>query len=304
MYARVRVPATSANLGPGYDSFGLALALHNEFEATLAPAWRITIGGEGAGALSADANNELIRAMRRAFAESGHPEYMAEVACYNGIPLGIGLGSSAAAIVGGLVLGNAIAGGTLPPERILEIATAMEGHADNAAAALYGGFTVAVSAPEGISCSHVDPAGGVAAVVVMGEHPLSTAVSRLTLPGAVPHTDAVLGAGRAALVALGLALGDARALSAGLHDVLHEQYRAGDIPDLEPIRELFTAVGVGPAVLSGSGPTVIAFVLAADDETAIARAHAYVGRLRPVLAGIGRTRVLALGIDRAGARLL
>lgn len=304
MYARVRVPASAANLGPGYDSFGLALGLYNEFEAGLAGEWRVSFGGEGAGALSAEQDSVVLRAMRHVFAEAGRPDLSAAVACHNGIPVGIGLGSSAAAVVGGLLLGNALVGSPLGPERLLKLAAEIEGHADNAAAALYGGFTVTTSGPEGLVCSRVDPAAGLAAVVVMGERPIATIDARRTLPAAVSHVDAALGAGRAALVALGLALGDARSLAAGLHDVLHEPYRAAAVPDLAAIRELYMATGLGPAVLSGSGPSVIGLVQDRDDDAAIAGARAHAESLRPVLAGIGRSRVIALGVDREGARLL
>src|SRR5574340_402423 len=138
MAVRVTVPASSANLGPGYDSFGLALGLYNHFEGELADAWRVEVGGEGAGTLAPDSSNQVARAMARVFAEVGQPGLCAEVVCHNGIPLGRGLGSSAAAIVGGLVLGDALVGSRLGRRRLFELAAELEGHAANVAAALYG----------------------------------------------------------------------------------------------------------------------------------------------------------------------
>jgi homoserine kinase len=300
---RVRVPASSANLGPGYDSFGLALGLHNEFEAELADAWAVEVGGEGAGSLATGADNQVARAMARVFAEIGRSELAADITCHNGIPVGRGLGSSSAAIVGGLVLGDALTGAHLGEERILEIAVEIEGHADNAAAALYGGFTVTSGDASARTCARIDPAGGLAAVLVLGEEQLLTAESRGAIPAMVPHEDASANAGRAALVALGIALGEPGYTAAGLRDAIHERYRAELVPDLESIRALFVAAGVGPAVLSGAGPTVVALVQAADDDRALERARVHSNGLRPMLAGIGRTRVIALGIDRGGAVL-
>lgn len=302
MSERVLVPASSANLGPGYDSFGLALALYDEFEGTLAGQWRVEIGGEGANRLAADESNEVVRAMKRVFAEVGQPDLAAEVACHNGVPVARGLGSSAAAIVGGLVLGDALSGGHLGKRRLLELAVELEGHADNVAAALYGGFTIAAGADADLTCVQVDPAGGLAALVVMGEEELPTARAREALPAQVPHADAAANAGRAALLALGLATGVREYVEAGLHDAIHERYREALVPDLSAIRSLFDAIGVGPAVLSGAGPTVLALVQDLNDDRALERARALAEVARTALAGIGRARVLALPIDRIGAR--
>src|SRR5512139_3842032 len=136
MGATVLVPATSANLGPGFDSF--ALALDNCFEAELAAEWAVEVRGEGAGVLRTDDQYVVARAMARAFQEAGRTELRARVACANRIPTGSGLGSSSAAIVGGLLLGEALSGVDLGDQRRLEIAAEMEGHPDNVAAALFG----------------------------------------------------------------------------------------------------------------------------------------------------------------------
>ena len=298
---RVRVPASSANLGPGYDAFGLALELHDEFEARLAPTWRVDVSGEGAGSLAHDASNQVARAMARVFAEVGRPSTAAEIDCHNGIPIGRGLGSSSAAIVGGLLLADALLDARLGRDRLLQLATELEGHADNVAAALHGGFTVTSTEGGAVTCGHVDPAAGLAAIVALGEQELPTAEARRALPDSVPHGDAAANAGAAALVALGIALGDPALTRAGLRDSIHERYREQLIPDFAAVRSLFEAAGIGPAVLSGSGPTVVALVHGTDDTHALEHARSRADDLRPMLAAVGRGRVLALGIDRLGA---
>ncbi|MBN1192592.1 MAG: homoserine kinase [Coriobacteriia bacterium] len=300
----VSVPATSANLGPGYDSFGLALGLYNEVEGELAEQWNVEIGGEGAGGLPAGPDNLVAHAMSRVFAEAGHPELKADIACHNGIPVARGLGSSAAAIVGGLVLGNALTGGHLDEMRLLRMAVELEGHSDNVTAALRGGFTVTSGAGGDLTSAHVDPAGGFAVLAVIGEAELSTPVARNVIPESVPHADAASNAARAALVALGMATGSPEYLQAGLHDAIHEPYRRELIPDLEAVRSLLEAIGAGRAVLSGTGPTMVSIVQGLTDERALERARALSEVARTALDGIGRGRVLALPIDRVGARQL
>ena len=300
---RVRVPASSANLGPGYDTFGLALALHNTVEAELADEWRVEVRGEGAGQLSAGPDNQVAVAMARVFSEAGQDGRAADVVCHNGIPVGRGLGSSSAAIVAGLVLGDALCGARLGRDRLLQIAAELEGHADNVAAALHGGFTVVAVGPEGVICAPVEPAGGLAVIAVLGEHELPTAESRKALPAVVAHDAASGNAAHAALVALGIALGDARLTSAGLHDAIHESHREALVPDLPKVRTLFEAAGIGPVVLSGAGPSLVTLVHGTDDAAALETARRHAEDVRPLLDAIGRSRVLALGIDRSGAVL-
>lgn len=300
----VRVPASSANLGPGYDAFGLALGLYNEFEVRAAERWSVRIVGEGAGLLREDASNEVARAMRRVFNEVQAYERAAELVCRNHIPVGRGLGSSAAAIAGGVVLGNALTGERLGVQRLLELATELEGHPDNVAAALLGGFTVSVQEAGVVHSVRVDPARGVAAVVVVGATALPTTAARAALPATVPHADAAANAGRAALVALGIATGDAQQLRLGLHDLLHEQYRAPLIDDFTAVRTALEDAGVGPAVLSGAGSTMLGLVLGEDDAEALGRARQAADVVRGRLGADDSTRVLALVVDRVGAGLV
>lgn len=300
----VSVPATSANLGSGFDAFGLALDLHNRFTAEFADEWSVEVVGEGEGRLSTGPDNRVARAMARAFAELGHAGRAARIRCENRIPPGAGLGSSAAAAVGGLLLADALVGGGLDHDALLALSTELEGHPDNAAAALHGGFTIcwAEDVPR---CVRVEPAGGLAAVVVGADTPLATEAARRLLPTKVPQADAAFSAGRAGLLVAGIALGASEALAAGLVDRIHEPYRARAVGDLDAVRSALVAAGAAGAVLSGAGPTVIGLVSGPDDAGAYARAQQVAVTARRSVAGIsGRLAPVALGIARRGAMRL
>lgn len=297
MSVRVRVPASSANLGPGYDAFGLALSLYNEVEVEAAGKWLLEIIGEGAGTLRTDDGNEVARAMRRVFAEVGYAG-AAFVRCSNAIPVGRGLGSSAAAIVGGLVAANELVGAGLSRERLFQLAAELEGHPDNVAAALLGGFTLCSVEDGRAAVAQVDPAAGLAVIAAISDTELPTAESRRALPAVVTHEDAAFTAGRAGLLAAGIALGRADLLAAGSHDRLHEPYREVLIPDIAEVRAALLAAGVDGAVLSGAGPTVIGFVAGDDDAGALARALDIASSLAVLP---GRRAIRAFGVDRMGA---
>lgn len=299
----VSVPATTANLGPGFDSFGLALALHNRFTAERAETWSVEVSGQGVGVLSSGPDNRVAQAMARVFAETGTPGLAASIRCENAIPPGAGLGSSAAAVVGGLLLGDALSGAGLGSEELLALATELEGHPDNAAAALHGGFTICwiEDTPR---CVRVEPAAGLAAVVVGNEAPLATHASRGLLPESVLHRDAAFSAGRAGLLVAGVVLGDDEALAAGLADRIHEPYRGVAVADLEAVRGALIAAGATGAVLSGAGPTVIGLVRGDDDAEALARARTVADVAAPAISALaGRRTPQPLAIERRGVTL-
>ena len=305
MGVAVLVPATSANLGPGFDSFGLALDLHNRFEADLAPDWRVEIDGEGAGVLRTDGGNVVALAMARAFTEAGKPHLRARVTCVNRVPTGSGLGSSSAAIVGGVLLGETLAGADFGAVRRLEIAAEMEGHPDNVAAALFGGFTVCWSETGSARCARFEPARGLAVVVVPALEELSTSVARAMLPQAVPHVDAAFNVAHAGLLAASIVAGRPELLEAALADRLHEPYRAAAVRDFIAVHEALRAAGASGVALSGAGPTVIGLVAAETDESAHALAREVAGRATPTIAVMGtRHAPQALRIDRTGARFV
>jgi homoserine kinase len=303
--AAVLVPGTSANLGPGFDSFGLALDVCNRVEAELAEEWSVDVEGEGAGVLSTGTDNVVVRAMARAFAEAGRPELRASIGCLNRIPLGNGLGSSAAAIVGGLLVGERLAGADLGRQRLLELATEMEGHPDNVAAAFVGGFTVCWTDAGRPRFARFQPARGLAAVVVVAIGELRTETARAMLPEAVPHADAAFNVAHAGLLAASIATGRPELLGAALSDRLHEPYRASAVGDLAAVHDILRNAGAAGVALSGAGPTVIGLVAADTDEMAHALAEEVAQRAADAVRALGTRRApQALRIDRAGARHL
>lgn len=260
---RVRVPATSANLGSGFDAFGLAVDLHDDLLVTATEAGlRVDVDGEGAAALRRDAKHLVVRSMHAAFdAMGGRPPGLA-LACTNRIPHGRGLGSSAAAVVAGIVAARALVEDgreRLDDEAVLRLATEVEGHPDNVAACLLGGFTLAWTAADGPHAVRLDPSGDVVAVAFVPSTALATAKARRLLPESVPHADAAHAAGRAALLVEALTRRP-ELLLAATEDRLHQGYRASAMPAGAALISALRDRGVA-AVVSGAGPTVLALVL-------------------------------------------
>ena len=291
----VRVPATSANLGPGFDALGLALGLYDVVEARIIPAGlTIEVTGFGTAAAADGEDHLVIRAMRAGFgAVDGQPPGIA-LRCANAIPQGYGLGSSAAAIVAGLLAARALAPGgqRLDDEDLLRMATRLEGHPDNVAACLAGGLTSAWTSAAGPHVARLAPVPGLTPVLCVPEDPLATAEARQVLPPAVPHADAAANAARAALLIAALT-GDPGLLLTGTEDFLHQPYRTAVMPATSGLVTRLREAGI-PAVVSGAGPTVLALTVAGahpgpDAVTRIARAA---GPL---------WRVSVLEVDRAGA---
>lgn len=258
---RVSVPATSANLGPGFDSMGLALDLRDELEAeVVGDGVEVLVEGAGADDVPRDATHLVVRAMQAAFDAMGVRATGLRLRCHNVIPHARGLGSSSAAIVAGVTLGRAlVAGGglLLDDEAVLDLCAAMEGHPDNVAPAQLGGFVVAGEDDGGfyaVRCP-VDPRVG--AVVMVPPTPVSTEAARGLLPASVPHADAAADAGRAALLVAALA-GQPEQLLRATRDYLHQDYRRPAMPESLALVDELRADGVA-AVVSGAGPTVLAF---------------------------------------------
>ncbi|MFC4783766.1 homoserine kinase [Nocardioides sp. MAHUQ-72] len=267
---RVTVPATSANLGPGFDSLGIALDLRDELEA------EVTVGGleirvEGAGAddVPRDESHLVVHAMRAAFAEMGAEPPGLRLTCRNVIPHARGLGSSSAAIVAGVSLARGlVAGGALlmGDDALFDLAARIEGHPDNVAPAFYGGFAISGRDDDGFYAvgSAVDPRVGV--VVFVPPTPVSTEVARGLLPAEVPHADAAADAGRTALLVAALA-GQPEQLFRATRDYLHQEYRRRAMPGSLALVDALRADRV-PAVVSGAGPTVLAFADGPDPGAA------------------------------------
>jgi len=257
---RVRVPATSANLGPGYDSFGLALSLHDEIVVRVGEdGLDLDVAGEGADKVRKDSRNLVIKAMNTAFDRMGGRPRGLEVRCLNRIPHGRGLGSSSAAIVGGLAAARALTVGgddRFDDERLLAVATEMEGHPDNVAATVHGGFTVAWTDGGEVGVLRSNPNPELLPVAFIPATELRTTKARKALPDVVPHGDAALNSARAAL--LGRAITDRPdLLMVATEDFLHQEYRRTVMPRTLALVDELRAAGV-PAVVSGAGPTVLA----------------------------------------------
>jgi homoserine kinase len=259
----VRVPATSANLGPGFDALGLALGLHDEIEASVTAAGlALKVSGEGAAEV-ADAGEKhlVVRAMRVAFDDLGvdQPPGL-ELRCVNRIPHGRGLGSSAAAIVAGILAARALAGASVAPEDALPLASALEGHPDNVAPCLFGGLTVAWL-EDSTATAHavrLEPLGEIQPVAFIAPESVSTKVARGLLPASVPHAHAARNAGRAALLVAALTARPDVLFDAS-EDLLHQSYRAPVMPATHELVSRLRAAGV-PAVVSGAGPSALAFL--------------------------------------------
>lgn len=259
----VQAPATSANLGPGFDALGLALRLYNTFEASLREdgELRVRVEGEGADEVPLDERHLVVRAMRETFERAGEQLPGLDLTCVNGVPHARGLGSSSSAIVGGVAAASALLGRTGPdggPDRdgVYQIAADIEGHPDNVAPCVYGGYTVAYRDGDRWGAVSLAPDPRVLPVLCVPEWRLSTERARGLLPERVPHGDAAFNAGRAALMTAAVC-GHPEALYAATRDRLHESYRAPAMPDtLDLIRDLRQHEKL-PAVVSGAGPTVL-----------------------------------------------
>ncbi len=308
----VQVPATSANLGPGFDSLGLALTLYDVVTAeVVAPAAAdpplITVTGECADQVPRDASHLVHRSMMRGFDAMGLRPAGGEgpgrglaprvrLHCENGIPHGRGLGSSSAAIVAGLSVARALVEdgeSRLDDDALFALAADLEGHPDNVAPAVYGGFTIAYADHGAFRAVKLEVTAAVSLLAYVPPDPLATAVARGLLPAEVPHAHAAHSAGRAALLVAALTsspAGRRDLLLAATEDRLHQGYRAGAMPGSAALVTSLRDAAV-PAVVSGAGPTVLALVEPAAAEAAGAR----------VPEG---WRVLRLDVDRAGVRRL
>lgn len=259
---RVTVPATSANLGPGFDALGLALELRDELEAEVTGGGLVVeVEGHGADDVARDERHLVVRAMRAVFDRLGTSPPGLRLHCRNRIPHARGLGSSSAAIVAGVWLARElVAGGRLllDDAGLLDLAAQLEGHPDNVAPAMLGGFVIAGQDQDGTFFAvpgSVDPR--ISAVVFVPSIPVSTEAARGLLPAEVPHRDAAANAGRAALLVAALA-GRPEELLRATEDRLHQDYRRPAMPQSLGLVEALRADGIA-AVVSGAGPTVLAF---------------------------------------------
>lgn len=271
----VSVPATSANLGPGFDALGLAVNIRDTVVAQAVASERVTVQveGEGFGDVPTDETHLVARALRVGLDFVGAPQVGLQISCKNAIPHGRGLGSSAAAVVAGLAAARALIQdpNALTDADMLSLATELEGHPDNAAPAILGGATVAwMSQDGGARALRLGVSPLLDPLVLIPQSRLATSRARGVLPASVPHADAAFSAGRSALLvaALGADMGgDSRLIFEATEDRLHQHYRADQMPDSYALVEALRAEGLA-AVISGAGPTVLVLGVRAEREQA------------------------------------
>jgi homoserine kinase len=294
---RVRVPASSANLGPGFDSFALALPLLAEFELRPAKAWSVTVEGDGHG-ISVDDDNLFVVAAHATAKAAGRELAPQHVTQRSAIPVARGLGSSAAAIVGGAVAANALLGEPFDRRTLLRLASEVEGHADNVAAALYGAFTVALPDEGGpVATRLVFPRTWRICLLIPGR-PLSTEDARAILPSHVSRDDAVFNVAHGAALIAAVMRSDGALLALAMADRLHQPARTKLVPALGEIIAAAREAGAFGAALSGAGPSVLAVAparLAARVVSAMEEAAESAG-------APGRGRVVR--VRAAGAQVL
>lgn len=255
----VRTPASSANLGPGFDALGLALDVHDELVAEVVPGdgLEVVVEGEGAADVSRGPDHLVVRSLDAALDLMGVQRPGLRLTCRNVVPHGRGMGSSSAAIAGGIVLAKALVDGVevLDDRATLQLAHDLEGHPDNVAAALLGGLTIAWLDGFAVEALRLD--ADVPVTLFVPPEPVSTEAARGLLPETVTHADAAANAGRAALLVAALTRAP-ELLASATEDRLHQQYRASAMPGSYDLVRRLRVDGV-PAVISGAGPTVLAF---------------------------------------------
>ncbi|MDM7830884.1 homoserine kinase [Cellulomonas edaphi] len=298
---RVRVPATSANLGPGFDALGLALGLYDELDVRLVGSSevRVDVTGEGADDVPGDESHLVVQALRAALDLVGASQAGLHLVCHNRIPHGRGLGSSAAAVVAGIAAARGLVADAeaLSDDVALGLASQMEGHPDNAAPAIYGGATVAWTAGARTGAAPLAVHPDIVPVAIVPPTRLSTSSARGVLPATVPHQDAAFQAGRAALLVEALGRRPDLLLDATA-DRLHQDYRRSVMPHSLALVDALRAAGVA-AVVSGAGPTVLALARrtaqGTDADEAIATAFG---------PSMGGWRVLVLPVDTDGVQVV
>ena len=274
----VRVPATTANLGPGFDTLGLALSLYDELVVTAreAPGATVEVIGVGAGEVPTDASNLVVRAIAFTFARYAQQLPGLDLVARNAIPHGRGLGSSGAAIVSGIMAAKGLLDGVvdLDSNALLSLATELEGHPDNVAPALFGGLTIAWTTDAGPQHKKLIVHRGVSPLIAVPESTMSTELARSLRPASVPHEDAIFNVSRSALLIAAL-IQSPELLLAATEDRLHQSYRAAAMPETESLILELRSRGL-PAVVSGAGPSIL--VLCSDpaqrlEAAAVVAAH-------------------------------
>ncbi len=264
----IRVPATSANLGPGFDSIGIALELFNAVSIEASDEFGMRLAGEGEDVLSQGQDNLIYQGVMAVYEKLNRTAPPLRLSCENWVPLARGLGSSSAALVAGLVAGNEFLGHPLSTQALLQIATRMEGHPDNVTPALFGGLQVAAMNGGKVEHIMVPLAVDLRIVVFIPDFPMLTSEAREVLPRHVSRADAVFNVSRASLLVAAMATGSIGHLHMAMEDVLHQPYRCKLFPALEDVIAAAEEAGAAGAALSGAGSSILAFTLGGEDRVA------------------------------------
>lgn len=255
----IKVPATSANLGPGFDALGLALDLWNETRITPAKEFAVLVQGEGEGRLSTGKHNLIIRTAHKLADRAGKPLPPFHVECVNQVPLSSGMGSSATAILTGLLTGNILLENPFSKDEILNIASDMEGHSDNVAAAMLGGLVVSTTQAGHVIARQIPTAMELHVTLALPDFYLTTKHARAALPKRITLKNAVHNIGRTVLVTEAFRTGDLNLLGKVMTDKLHQPYRLKLIPGALAAMDAAKEAGAAAVALSGAGPSLIAF---------------------------------------------
>lgn len=297
----VTVPGTTANIGPGFDCIGAALTIYNQFKFTQAiatdTAVKIFVTGQEADRVKTDESNLVYQSLVKLYEYLGKTPPQVQIDINLGIPLARGLGSSATAIVGGLVGGNLLAGEPLSQNEIMQLAIAMEGHPDNVVPAILGGCRLAATAGENWEICDIPWHSDIVAIVAIPNFELSTAEARRVLPTEYSRADAIFNTAHLGLLIRGLETGNSNWIKAALQDKIHQPYRKALIPGYDAVYSAVLAAGGYGMVISGAGPTLLALVNASHAiavEQAIAQTWQQTGIT---------TEVRSLAIDTVGAKI-
>ena len=274
----VRVPATSANCGPGFDSLGLALTLYNEFTFTVSDeqfGFTLDVEGEGKDSFHASGRNMAFASFLAVWNKiTNHKRIGIHVQMKNQVPKSRGLGSSSTAIVGGVTAASILSGANLTQDEILQEANRLEGHPDNVAPAIYGGFTISFQENGVAHTLRTVPKMPLQFIAVVPDMQLSTHLAREAIPKEIAHTDAVFNASRTALLTAALLEDRPALLQYALEDKLHQPYRAKLIPGLPEVFAAGEAAGAYKCIISGSGSTLLAYASPEIDGDTIGKAMA------------------------------
>ncbi len=297
----VTTPATTANLGPGFDSLGLALDLWNQTVfSTATDVNKVIVGGEGRGKLPEDEQNLIFLAAKTVFERAEKPMPPLRITCQNGIPLSSGLGSSSAAVLAGLLGANNLLNDPFSHDELLNMACNLEGHADNVAPALLGGLVITATEKDEVLYKKVifsALAPPIYITVVLPAFEFSTEKARAALPEKISHADAIFNISRTALVIEALKSGNANLLGKAMQDRLHQPYRLPLIPAAQKAMDSMRQAGAEAIALSGAGPSLIAFSAKRDEAVGEAAKTAF------DKAGL-TARVFQLQISQSGAKII